>query len=279
MSAAADPARPGSIGRHAGFDAGAGEDQIVDEAEQIAVVPATADGQFLGRGVLVIGGTSGIGAAIGERFAALGATVTVAGLRSRETPPSLAAVARTAELDLTRGDDLERFIAGLPEVHVLVNAAGVIQRQDEYLPEVFARVVEINLNGTMRACVSARPLLRRSGGCIVNVASMLSFFGGPAVPAYTASKGGVLQLTKALAVAWAPEGIRVNAVAPGWIRTGLTADLQEDADAARRIIERTPMGRWGEPADVAGAVTFLSGPDARFVTGVVLPVDGGYLAT
>jgi NAD(P)-dependent dehydrogenase (short-subunit alcohol dehydrogenase family) len=279
MSEAADPVRPGSIGRHAGFDAWAGEDQIVDEAKQIAVVPDTADGQFLGRGVVVIGGTSGIGAAIGERFAALGATVTVAGLRSRETPPSLAAVARTAELDLTRGDDLERLIAGLPEVHVLVNAAGVIQRQDEYRPEVFARVVEINLNGTMRACVSARPLLRRSGGCIVNVASMLSFFGGPAVPAYTASKGGVLQLTKALAVAWAPEGIRVNAVAPGWIRTGLTADLQQDPDAARRIIERTPMGRWGEPADVAGAVTFLSGPDARFVTGVVLPVDGGYLAT
>jgi NAD(P)-dependent dehydrogenase (short-subunit alcohol dehydrogenase family) len=251
----------------------------VDEAKQIAVVPGTADGQFLGRGVLVIGGTSGIGAAIGERFAALGATVTVAGLRSQETPPSLAAVARTAELDLTHGDDLERLIAGLPDIHVLVNAAGVIQRGDEYLPEVFARVVEINLNGTMRACVSARPLLRRSGGCIVNVASMLSFLGGPAVPAYTASKGGVLQLTKALAVAWAPEGIRVNAVAPGWIRTGLTADLQEDAGAARRIIERTPMGRWGEPADVAGAVTFLSGPDARFVTGVVLPVDGGYLAT
>jgi NAD(P)-dependent dehydrogenase (short-subunit alcohol dehydrogenase family) len=279
MSAAADAAMPGSIGRHSGLEAWAGEEQIVDEAEQIAVVPGTADGQFLGRGVVVIGGTSGIGAAIGERFAALGATVTVAGLRSRETPPSLAAVARTAELDLTRGDDLERLIAGLPDMHVLVNAAGVIQRGDEYRPEVFARVVEINLNGTMRACVSARPMLRRSGGCIVNVASMLSFFGGPAVPAYTASKGGVLQLTKALAVAWAPEGIRVNAVAPGWIRTDLTADLQEDAGAARRIIERTPMGRWGEPADVAGAVTFLSGPDARFVTGVVLPVDGGYLAT
>jgi NAD(P)-dependent dehydrogenase (short-subunit alcohol dehydrogenase family) len=279
MSEAADAAMPGSIGRQSGLDAWAGDDQIVDEAKQIAVVPGTANGQFLGRGVVVIGGTSGIGAAIGERFAALGATVTVAGLRSRETPPALAAVARTAELDLTRGDDLERLIAGLPDIHVLVNAAGVIQRRDEYLPEVFTRVVDINLTGTMRACVSARPLLRRSGGCIVNVASMLSFFGGPAVPAYTASKGGVLQLTKALAVAWAPEGIRVNAVAPGWIRTGLTADLQEDPGAARRIIERTPMGRWGEPSDVAGAVTFLSGPDARFVTGVVLPVDGGYLAT
>jgi NAD(P)-dependent dehydrogenase (short-subunit alcohol dehydrogenase family) len=242
-------------------------------------VSDTVDGQFHDRGVVVIGGTSGIGAAIGERFAALGASVTVAGLRSGETPPSLTTVARTVELEITRGDDLERFIAGLPEVHVLVNAAGVIHREDEYRPEVFTRVVEINLTGTMRACVSARPLLRRSRGCIVNVASMLSFFGGPTVPAYTASKGGVLQLTKALAVAWASEGIRVNAVAPGWIRTGLTAELHEDPDAARRIVERTPMGRWGEPADVARAVTFLSGPDAQFVTGVVLPVDGGYLAT
>jgi NAD(P)-dependent dehydrogenase (short-subunit alcohol dehydrogenase family) len=122
-------------------------------------------------------------------------------------------------------------------------------------------------------------LLRRAGGCVVNVASMLSFRGGPAVPGYSASKGGVLQLTKALAVAWAPEGIRVNAVAPGWIRTGLTAELRQDPEADRRIVERTPMGRWGDPADVAGAVAFLSGPDARFITGAVLPVDGGYLAT
>jgi NAD(P)-dependent dehydrogenase (short-subunit alcohol dehydrogenase family) len=246
----------------------------VDESRRVA-----ADGPFQGRGVVVVGGTSGIGAAVAERFAALGARVTVAGLDSAEAPRSLAAMARVVELDVTRGDDLERFLGGLDDLRVLVNAAGVIHRNDEYRPEVFARVLEINLTGTMRACVSARPLLRRAGGCVVNVASVLSFRGGPAVPAYSASKGGVLQLTKALAVAWAPEGVRVNAVAPGWIRTGLTAELHQDPDATRRVVERTPMGRWGEPADVAGAVAFLSGPDARFVTGVVLPVDGGYLAT
>jgi NAD(P)-dependent dehydrogenase (short-subunit alcohol dehydrogenase family) len=246
----------------------------VDESGRVA-----ADGPFQGRGVVVVGGTSGIGAAVAERFVALGARVTVAGLGSAEAPGSLAAVARAVELDVTRGDDLERFIGGLDDLDVLVNAAGIIHRNDEYRPETFARVVEVNLTGTMRACVSARPLLRRTGGCVVNLASMLSFRGGPAVPGYSASKGGVLQLTKALAVAWAPEGIRVNAVAPGWIRTGLTAELHQDPEADRRIVERTPMGRWGEPADVAGAVAFLSGPDARFVTGVVLPVDGGYLAT
>jgi NAD(P)-dependent dehydrogenase (short-subunit alcohol dehydrogenase family) len=246
----------------------------VDESRRVA-----ADGPFQGRGVVVVGGTSGIGAAVAERFAALGARVTVAGLGSAEAPRSLTAVARAVELDVTRGDDLERFLGGLDDLRVLVNAAGIIHRSDEHRPEVFARVLEVNLTGTMRACVSARPLLRRAGGCVVNVASVLSFRGGPAVPAYSASKGGVLQLTKALAVAWAPEGIRVNAVAPGWIRTGLTAELHQDPEATRRIVERTPMGRWGEPADVAGAVAFLSGPDARFITGAVLPVDGGYLAT
>ena len=251
----------------------------MDGSERMALAPGGAAADTAGApAVVVMGGTSGIGAAIAERFATSGAKVTVAGLRCAEAPAALRAVVRAVDVDITRGTEVEEFFAELSELHVLVNAAGVIHRQDEYRPEVFARVIEINLTGTMRACVSARPLLRRTGGSVVNVASMLSFLGGPLVPAYTASKGGVLQLTKSLAVAWAPEGIRVNAVAPGWIRTGLTAHLHSNAELAQRIIDRTPMGRWGEPADVVGAVAFLAGPDARFVTGVVLPVDGGYLA-
>jgi NAD(P)-dependent dehydrogenase (short-subunit alcohol dehydrogenase family) len=129
----------------------------------------------------------------------------------------------------------------------------------------------------MRVCTAARAKLASSRGCIVNTASMLSFFGGSLVPAYSASKGGVAQLTKSLALAYAVDGIRVNAVAPGWIATPLTQALQDDPARSGPILARTPLGRWGTPADVAGAVSFLVSPAASFMTGVILPVDGGYL--
>jgi NAD(P)-dependent dehydrogenase (short-subunit alcohol dehydrogenase family) len=140
-------------------------------------------------------------------------------------------------------------------------------------------VIDVNLVGTMRMCMACHTALSASRGCVVNIASMLSFFGSAGAPAYSSSKGGIAQLTKSLAIAWAPQGIRVNAVAPGWIDTALTAPLVADSQRSRQLMERTPMGRWGHPKDIGGAAVFLCSPWADFITGVVLPVDGGYSVT
>jgi NAD(P)-dependent dehydrogenase (short-subunit alcohol dehydrogenase family) len=161
---------------------------------------------------------------------------------------------------------------------VLVNAAGIIRRDLEFDLDVFSHVLDVNLTGAMRVCMAAHPKLVKTRGCIVNVASMLSFFGGGRVPAYSASKGGISQLTRSLAIAWAPDGIRVNAVAPGWIATRLTEALQRDAARSAQLVSRTPIGRWGRPEEVAGPVLFLSSDAASFMTGAIVPVDGGYSA-
>lgn len=170
-------------------------------------------------------------------------------------------------------------MARFERLDALVNCAGTILRGGaEYEIANFQRVIDVNLTGTMRMCVAARPLLAASKGAVVNTASMLSFFGGPMVPAYSASKGGIAQLTKALAGAWAPD-VRVNAIAPGWIETELTRGLVEDEVRSAGILARTPAGRWGRPDDIGGAVVFLCSDAARFITGTILPIDGGYLAT
>src|SRR5262249_28750999 len=155
---------------------------------------------------------------------------------------------------------------------VVVNAAGIIRRDEEFDLSVFTEVLDVNLVGAMRVCMAAHKKLMASRGSIVNIASMLSFFGGARVPAYSASKGGIVQLTRSLAIAWAPDHIRVNAVAPGWISTPLTQALQNDSSRSAELISRTPMGRWGNPEDVAGPVLFLASEMASFVTGAVIPV-------
>lgn len=238
---------------------------------------------FRGRQVLVTGGTSGIGAAIGQAFLALGAQVLVTGVSDREVEaarlaPGLAG-ADCEKLDVRDRKAVEALVAGLPRLDHVVNCAGVIRRGEELDPDVFEDVVDINLNGSMRVCAAARPRLAEHSGTIVNTASMLAFFGGGLVPAYSASKGGIAQLTKSLAIAYAADGIRVNAIAPGWIATPLTQALREDAARDAQIRERTAMKRWGEPRELAGGVLYLSSPLASFVTGAVLVIDGGYLVT
>ncbi|MFL6279997.1 MAG: SDR family NAD(P)-dependent oxidoreductase [Vicinamibacterales bacterium] len=185
---------------------------------------------------------------------------------------------RVVALDVTDSAAVAAFGASLDTLAVLVNAAGVLRLQQEYDPAEFARVVDVNLTGTMRMAVACRAALAKARGAIVNIASMHAIFGAPLSPAYAASKAGVVQLTKSLAVAWADDGIRVNAIAPGWIETSMTVPARSDAARNRAILDRTPLGRWGTPDDIAGPALFLASDAARFITGAVLSVDGGYSA-
>lgn len=224
-----------------------------------------------------------IGAAIAAAFLEAGASVTVTGGTEAELADSSLQGRPSATLlplDVRDRTAVDALVSSLPALDVVVNCAGIIRRGGELDPDVFTSVVDINLNGSMRVCAAARPLLAKSSqGAIVNMVSVLTFQGGGLVPGYAASKGWIGQMTKSLAIAYASDSIRVNAVAPGWITTSLTQDLQDDPGRSEAILARTAMKRWGRPEDVVGGVLFLASPAAAFVTGVILPIDGGYLIT
>ena len=232
------------------------------------------------RKAIITGGARGIGWGIANAMLDAGYEVTVTGLTQKEVDAVPAREHLEAvQLDVTSDAQVKALFAAFDSLDVLVNCAGIIMRGAEYDIETFQKVVDVNLTGTMRMCVAARPLLAKAkNAAIINTASMLSFFGGPLVPAYAASKGGIVQLTKSLAVAWAGEGIRVNAIAPGWITTELTRGIASNEARSAAILARTPLKRWGEPSDIGGSVVYLCSEAARFVTGTVLPIDGGYAA-
>jgi NAD(P)-dependent dehydrogenase (short-subunit alcohol dehydrogenase family) len=230
---------------------------------------------------IVIGGTSGIGYAIARRLRRGGYDVAVTGV-------SQAGIDKFSEsdgidayqLDVSDLASIDQFFQKIHDLDVLVNCAGVNRRKgQEFDPETFEYVVRVNLLGTMRACYAAYPIMKKSGGVIINIASMFSTFGSGSIPAYASSKGAVVALTRSLAIAWANDKIRVNAIAPGFIETKLTQDVLTDTGRVNEVISRTPMRRWGKPEDLSGTAYFLCTDEAAFITGATMTVDGGFSIT
>ncbi len=235
---------------------------------------------FDGATVLVTGGTAGIGNGIARAFRERGAQVHITGTRASAgdyegTAGSNLEGLRYHQLDVADDVAVAGFAPALDRLDVLVNNAGsVVFGKQEYEMNTFRGVIDVNLNGLMAMCVRFRDALARSGGSVVNIASVAAFRATPFNPAYSASKGAVRSLTTSLAAAWGPRGIRVNGVAPGYVATRLTGPMQDPVLQAASI-DRTPLGRWGTPEDMANATLFLASPMAAYITGQVLVVDGG----
>jgi 2-deoxy-D-gluconate 3-dehydrogenase len=243
-----------------------------------------------GNTALVTGAASGLGAAIAIALAEAGASVACHGNRrpADSTAQHIRALGREAHsfaADLGQSDGADRLhadvVAAMGSPDILVNNAGTIHRAaaEDHALDAWMRVLQVNLTSAFRLCqLAGTEMLNRRRGKIVNIASMMSFQGGVRIAAYVASKGGIAQMTKALANEWAPRNVQVNAIAPGYFATENTAALQKDETRNRQILDRIPAGRWGEPDDLAGAAVFLASPASNYVTGTVLVVDGGWLS-
>ena len=243
-----------------------------------------------GKIALVTGAASGLGAAIAIALAEAGASVACHGNRrlADATSERIVGMGRRSQsfaADLSVADGAERLYeavrAAMGAPDILVNNAGMIYREaaEDYAPQAWMTVLQVNLTSAFRLCqLAGRSMLERRQGKIINIASLLSFQGGIRVPAYAASKGGVAQMTKALANEWSGRNVQVNAIAPGYFRTENTSALQADEVRNRQIVERIPAGRWGDPEDLAGAAVFLASPASNYISGEVLVVDGGWMS-
>lgn len=229
-----------------------------------------------GRTALVTGARRGIGKAAAQALAAAGAEVIGASLSANDADEF-----RSVRCDFADRSSVYKLIGELPEIDVLVLNAGTIERKPtvDHGDELWERVLEVNLTAPfVLARELGRSMVERGRGKIIFVASLLSFQGGINVPGYSASKGGIAQVTKALANEWASKGVNVNAIAPGYIATDNTEALRQDETRSLEILARIPAGRWGVPEDLAGAFLFLASSASDYVHGAVLPVDGGWLA-
>lgn len=229
------------------------------------------------RVAVVSGGGTGIGLATSKQLIDKGYEVTAVGIDRDERLPS---GLRFAHLDISDDGAIAEFSSSFSRLDALVNAAGMnAHNRGEYEMKGFRRVIDVNLNGTAALCFAFQKALAAARGAIVNFASMHAIFGAPLTPAYAASKGAIVQLTKSLAIAWGESGIRVNAVAPGWIDTRISANAKNNPERAQAILQRLPNKRWGQPDEVAAVVCFLLSEEAGYVSGSVYHVDGAYSVT
>lgn len=243
-----------------------------------------------GRVALVTGGNGGLGLAMAQALAGAGASVVIAGRNEAKNEAALAslrgagAAAEAMIADVTRAEDCERLVreteARFGRVDVLVNNAGTSVRKpvQDLLESEWRQVMDVNLTSAFLMSKAAYPAFKRAGrGKVINIGSMLSVFAAPYAPVYGASKGGIVQLTKSVALAWAADRVQANAVLPGWIETDLTAKAREQVPGLyERVLARTAAGRWGVPSDLGGIAVFLASSASDFVTGTAIPVDGGY---
>jgi NAD(P)-dependent dehydrogenase (short-subunit alcohol dehydrogenase family) len=240
---------------------------------------ADVEFDFSGRTVVITGGTTGIGMALADGFRDAGADTVITGTRERSQYTEDFGSHRFLQFDLGSAESAVQVASRLERCDVLINnAGGMLRNPSEMEPDGFAVSVDINLNGIFRLCHALYPLLKVRGGAIVNTSSMAATFASPRVPAYSAAKAGVVALTKSLANAWAADDIRVNAIAPGWIETRMTAAHVANPDRSDPIMSRTALGRWGSSSDMVGPTMFLASDASRYITGALLDVDGGYHA-